>query len=173
MFERIQDEIILLFDQLCGGAPGHRSKMGTIIGATSSFNVKIDLVRQAAISFIDKEDSKKAVLNWIRLCKKAAEIRNKIAHGQPTSLHFVWDGEPRYGVFWAPSTYDTRKANFPQQLAHDWEYCWNENQIKEYSRNFFALRTMLMTVREELAGVGEESMPQVLDPSLMVKTPSR
>lgn len=168
-FEKIQEEIILLFDQLCGGYPGRISAMGAIIGATSSFNVKMDLVTQAARSFISDEKHQKSVLGWLKLCKKAAEVRNKIAHGQPTSSHFVFNGESRNGIFWAPSLFDTKKSGWPVKMSHDWEFCWNECQLREYATTFFALRTMLMTMREELSGTGDEPMPQVLDPDTMMR----
>jgi len=167
MFEQIQDEVVQLFDQLCGGTFGHISPMGEIIGATSSFNVKMDLVTQAAKSFLADEKQQDAVLRWLKLARKASVVRNKIAHGRPISVHFAFDGHDRHGVFWAPSLFDTRKAGWPQRRSAEWEFCWNGDQIREYSSAFQSVYAMLMTVREQLAGLGEESIPAVLDPERM------
>ncbi|MBV0892311.1 hypothetical protein KTN05_10655, partial [Paracoccus sp. Z118] len=167
----LTDEVVLLFDQLCGARLHEHSRMGRIIGATSSFNVKIDLATEAAESFLENERQRAAVIGWIRLCKKAAEIRNKIAHGTPTNLHHVSDGTSRQGFFLAPSIYDTKKNQFLRtgEFGGDSRYCWNSYQLHDYVRAFFILRSMLQTLREELAGASEEPMPQVLDPDAMIR----
>jgi len=166
MFEKIQDEVVQLFDQLCGGPFGRISPMGEIIGATSSFNVKMDLVTQAARSLIADENKQAAVLRWLKLATKASLVRNKIAHGRPVGVHFVVEGENRRGTFWAPSLFDTRKVGWPK-ISAEWDYCWNAEQIREYSSAFHLTSAMLMTVREQLAGVGEESIPSVLNLATM------
>lgn len=162
IFEEIQEEVVLLFDQLCGGTPGQVSAMGRIIGATSSFNVKMDLVTQATKTFIGDNRKREAVLGWLKLCKKAAEIRNKIAHGKPLAAHYAHDGENRFGVFWAPSLFDTKKIG---KSIKEWDYCWNEKQLQAYSMTFRSLRITLTMARGEL--ICEGATPEVLDPDTM------
>ncbi|HYI06256.1 MAG TPA: hypothetical protein VD858_15285 [Reyranella sp.] len=166
-FEKIQDEIIRIFDQLCGGQFGAVSPMGQIIGATSSFNVKLDLAEQAAKSFIADSSQQQAVLRWLRLARKASIVRNKIAHGQPIYPHFVKDGRSLKGVFWAPSLLDTRKVGWPENGMSEWEFCWNGSQLSDYGTAFHSVYAMLLTLREELAGLGDETTASVLSPTDM------
>lgn len=166
-FEQIQDEVVRIFDQLCGGQFGTISPMGQIIGATSSFNVKLDLAKQAARSMISDIDHQQAVLRWFKLAQKASIIRNKIAHGQPIHPHFVRDGQSLRGVFWAPSLLDTRKFRWPEASMSEWEFCWNGSQLSDYGTAFHSVYAMLLTLREELAGLGDETTVNVLSPADM------
>jgi hypothetical protein len=161
-FEKIQDEVVRIFDQLCGGQFGTISPMGRIIGATSSFNVKLDLAKQAAKSMISDINHQHAVLRWFKLAQKASFIRNKIAHGQPIHPHFVQDGQSLRGVFWAPSLLDTRKVGWPETSMSEWEFCWNASQLSDYGTAFHSVYAMLLTLREELAGLGDETTANVL-----------
>lgn len=164
-FEKIQDELVLLFDQLCGGTFGFTSKMAQIIGATSSFNVKMDLTKQAVRSFL-LDEKKESVLKWLKLTHRASLIRNKIAHGQVIRIQYMKDGVSQSGAFWAPSRYDTKKINTLHEMA-DWDYCWNGHQLYQYVSAFHLVFAMLLTVREELAGKGDQSTGTVLDPDRM------
>lgn len=166
-FEKVQDEIVALFDLLCGGSFEGISPMGRIIGATSSFNVKMDLTKQAAKSFLSNYKQQSAVLKWLKLAQKASLIRNKIAHGQPVRAHFVANGESMNGAFWAPSLRDTNKVNWPESRINEWRYAWNAVQLNEYNKAFHDLYAMLLTLRENLAGLGDESTVDVLDPTRM------
>lgn len=166
-FEKIQDEIVALFDLLCGGEFGVISPMGRIIGATSSFNVKMDLTKQAAKSFLSDNSRQASVLKWLKLAQKASLIRNKIAHGQPVHAHFVAGGESMNGAFWTPSLLDTNKVNWPDSRISEWSYAWNADQLGEYEKAFHDLYAMLLTLRENIAGLGDESTADVLDPIRM------
>jgi hypothetical protein len=168
-FENIQDEVIELFQHLTGGTPHDFSPMVKIIGATSSFNVKMDLVEEATRRFVSEERTQRAVLGWLRLCRKAVQVRNQIIHGQVMHVHYVHDSRSVNGFFLLPSLYSTKKLDFPATPPHQAEYCWNSPQLQDYVTMFGLLRAMVMTVREELSGTGDKPCPQVLDPDTMTK----
>ena len=165
-FERIEDEVVLLFQVICGGPPLGISNMSRIIGVASSFRTKLDLVREAARSFLShNSDKRDAVLAWLKLCNRASEIRNKVAHGHPNQLAYVWQGQSLQAAFLMPSLLDPRKMANAGKVSTDSKYCWNAEQLREYVTAFTALQAMMMTVREELSGIAEESQPHVLDPN--------
>lgn len=171
-FEKLQDEMMLLFNALCNEGSDSQTSMLRIIASTSSFGVKLDLCKEATRTFISNEDHCNAVLNWLKLCSKASEIRNKIAHGQPAFIHYNNSDGPQRGFFLVPSMYNPRKGGFPRRPTAS-EYCWNVNQIREYSTAFHILFAMIMTVREQLFGGGDEDVPQVLDPATMRRDQSK
>ncbi|WFS06241.1 hypothetical protein [Methylobacterium sp. 391_Methyba4] len=165
-FEKLQDEMMLLFNALCNGNSETQTSMLRIIASTSSFGVKLDLCKEAARTFIEDEAHCEAVLGWLKLCSKASEIRNKIAHGQPANIHYNHGAGPDRGIYLVPCMYNPRKGGFPRRATAS-EYCWNVEQIRNYYRAFHALYAMMMTVREQLLGSGDEDHPQVLDPATM------
>jgi hypothetical protein len=161
-FEAIEGEIVLLFQVLCGGPAVGISNMARIIGVTSSNRAKIELTEEAAKAFLASEPGKmKAVLAWLKLCRQAADIRNKIAHGHPSQYAFVHKGRSRQAAFLLPSPFDPRKIPASGRWSGS-AYCWNARQLQEYNVAFQGLRAMMMTVREELAGTAEEPQPHVL-----------
>ena len=165
-FERIEDEVVLLFQVICGGPPQGTSNMSRMIGVASNFRTKLDLVREAAKSFLSLEpDKRDAILAWLKLCNRASEIRNKVAHGHPSQLAYVWQGQSLQAAFLMPSLFDPRKMANTGKFSTDSEYCWNAAQLREYVTAFTTLQVMMMTVREELSGIAEESYPHVLDPN--------
>jgi hypothetical protein len=101
-FEKLQDELIRLFAVLCGDPTGEL-KMTRIIGSTTSFNAKLDLCKEAAATFVNNHRTESAIQSWLKLCRKAAEIRNKIAHGQPMNIHYIprLSDDPKVIANWA------------------------------------------------------------------------
>lgn len=168
-FEKLQDELMWLFNFICNGNADGSTSMLRIIAATSSFGVKLDLCKEATRTFVENEDHQKAILGWLKLCNKASEIRNKIAHGQPGNIHFNGEHGPERGFYLIPSMYNPRKGGFPRNATAS-EYCWNVDQIRGYTLAFHLLYAMILTVREQLAGTGDEDHPQVLDPNTMTRS---
>ena len=163
-FEQIEDELILLLQFICASLPQGISDMSKKMGTASSFRKKVDLVRKAEKSlFFHDLDRRDAVLAWLELCIRASKIRNKVAHGHPNQLAYVWQGQSLQAAFLMPSLFDTTKIPNNGKFSTDSEYCWNAEQLREYATAFLALRAMMMTVREELSGTAEESQPHVLD----------
>lgn len=161
-FERLEDEIVLLFQLLCGGPAAGASNMARIIGVTSNFRAKVELTRAAAEAFLASEpDKRDAVVAWLKLCSRAAQIRNKIAHGHPTQIAYVHKGRSLQAAFFTPSPFDPKGCP-PSRTWTEAAYCWNAQQLQEYNATFLGLRAMMMTVREELAGTAEEPQPHVL-----------
>ena len=107
-----------------------------IIGATSSFNVKMDLVEEATRRFISEERTQRAVLGWLRLCRKAAQVRNQIIHGQVMHVYYVHENRNLSGFCLLPSLFNTKKLDFPAIPPHQAEYCWNSAQIQDYVAMF-------------------------------------
>jgi hypothetical protein len=165
LFEGLQDEIIRLFEQLCGEPAVQLGRLSRIISVTLSFRSKLDLTKEAARAFLEEEPRKRdAVLKWLKLCDKASTIRNRIAHGRPGQVHYAQNGRPCRGAFLVAGVYDPRGIGRP---ATETIPCWNLSQLYSYSRAIQQLTAMIMTVREELAGTGDEPMPHVLDPSAL------
>lgn len=167
-FEQLEDEVVMLFQVLCGELSTAPSRMSRIISVVTSFKTKLDILKEAAQAFLSRDpDKKEAVLLWLKLCRKASEIRNKVVHANPAQIAYVDNEESRQEAFLLPSIYD-RKSGFRRgSVTRYSEYCWNTDQLRQYNMALLALRGVLMTVREELAGTAEEPQPWVLDPCIL------
>jgi hypothetical protein len=165
LFEDLQDEIIRLFEQLCGGPADQPGSMSRIISVTLSFRNKLELTTEATKVFLEKEpDKRDAVLRWLKLCEKASTIRNKIAHGWPAQVHYMQNDQPCRGAFLGSGNYDPKAIG---RATTETIPCWNLSQLQRYSSAILQLRAMIQTVREELAGTGDEPWPHVLDPAAL------
>ena len=165
LFEGLQDEIIRLFEQLCGGPADQPGGMSRIVSVTLSFRNKLELTTEAAKVFLEKEpDKRDAVLKWLKLCEKASTIRNKIAHGRPAQVHYMQNDQPCRGAFLVSGNYDPKAIG---RATTETIPCWNLLQLQRYSSAILQLTAMIQTVREELAGTGDEPWPHVLDPAAL------
>lgn len=167
-FENLQDEVIQLFQVICGGPPHGQERMSRIISTTTSFKVKLELIKEAARIFLqDDHEKMDAVLLWIKLCERASQMRNKVVHANPAQIAFVQNGVSRQAAFLLPSPNNRKGALACGAIGTKSDYCWNAEQLGHYSSALLQLKAMLMTVREELAGISEIPQPWVLDPSAL------
>jgi hypothetical protein len=158
-FERLEEEIVLLFQLLRGELSGDAPSMDRF--SKSSFLSKVEMTEEAAGASLATDPTKRdAVLAWLGLCRRAAKIRNKVAHGLPTQLHYVHKGRSGRGAFLMPGS-DPRDRSLSGKWSES-AYCWSVRQLQEYHVAFVGLVAMMMTVREELAGTVEDPKPHVL-----------
>jgi hypothetical protein len=157
-FEKLQDELILLHTFLNRGQVDERE--------LQSFSRNIAFCKRIAHQSLNDDRKEEALKKWLGACLKAAEIRNKVAHGQAINIHYVGKGGPTRGVFLAASIERPQKGKRPLRPTRG-PYCWNVAQLQGYRATFTQLYEMMMTVREQLEGSSDESLPEVLDPDRM------
>jgi hypothetical protein len=157
-FEKLQDELILLHTFLNGGQIEERE--------LRSFSRNVAFCKRIMEQSLNDGRKEEAVRKWLHACLIAAEIRNKVAHGQAINIHYVGKSGPTRGVFLAASTERPRKGKRPLRPTQG-PYCWNVHQLQGYIATFTQLYGMMMTVREQLEGSSDESLPEVLDPERM------
>lgn len=157
-FEKLQDELILLHTFLNGGQIDEKE--------LRSFSRNVAFCKRMAHQSLNDDRKEEAVKKWLGSCLKAAEIRNKVAHGQAINIHYVGKNGPTRGFFLSASTERPRKGKRPLRPTQG-PYCWNVHQLQGYRATFTQLYGMMMTVREQLEGSSDESLPEVLDPDRM------
>lgn len=165
-FEKLQTQVIQTFGDVCGQEDGGAQlRMMSIISATSAFNIKAEMLENAAESFIVDEARKAAVSKWIRLCRRASDRRNDIVHG--TVLSFQEDGVDH--VTLVPPFHNPKYGGMMGVHGKEMAYQYNHQQVLDYADAIERVTGNFIEMRMQLRGHPVEPGDEwVLDPQKLV-----
>lgn len=160
-FESLQMTVVSAFGKICTGKYNQDTgRLISIIGGVSSFNVKTEMLSQAANVYIHDDRKREATNKWISLAIKASSRRNDIAHG--TAMRFQNEDQPMKAVLMPPYL-DPKKGSFMNRK--DTLFRWDAVQISDYCDAITRVTGNFSAFIQEL--IGETSNPEdawMLDP---------
>ena len=165
-FEKLQTQVIQTFGDVCGQEDsGSQLRMMSIISATSAFNIKAEMLENAARSFLADETKKTAVSKWIELCRRASQRRNDIVHGAVVS--FQEDGVDHITL--VPPFHHPKFGGLMGMHGKEMAYQYNHQQVLEYADTIERVIGNFIAMRMQLRGEpGWSEDEWVLDPRQLV-----
>lgn len=166
-FEKLSTAVVSSFGRICTGSQNEDTgRLISIIGGVSSFNVKTEMITQAANVYIHDDRLRAATDKWVKLVGKASNRRNDIAHGM--AMLFQDNNAPMKAVL-VPPYLDPRKGVFMGRGDKQMLFRWDGAQILDYCDAIERVSGNFIAFVEQLLGQSDEPEDAwMLDPDQLI-----